>query len=782
MSDNVAPSRRWFIAPLVAPLALFSPALAGRLVLAPGDGYQYYLPLHVLVARIWRTGQAPGWNPFEFSGAPLLATNQAAAFYPPNALFLMLSPVTANNLVVVVNFLIAGLGAALLARRLTNDGPAMAVAGVAFGLCGFMVGHLGHQSMIASISWLPWTLLGFDLLLERVTALRLLLGAGTLALSLLAGHGQMFFQIILALGLYALAMTASDGRPVWRSVAIAALLVGVGAALAAVQLLPTASILEATDRSKLSFGAATEYSFSWSHAILLLFPYLFGNAAGSGPYDESYRGLWNLTELSGYAGLAALVLAAVGVVVFRRDRRALALVVVGTVSLLIALGSSTPVASIVYRTPIYGQFRDWGRYAASFDLAVAVLAAFGVAALRRAEGPSRRTVGRTAAVAVAVMGVLGVVVPQLPALDDYVAPGRTAWFAVGVPLACAVLALACVLGFRRAPRAVSILLVAIVAVDAVASFAGFYEWRTRDVPVDVVEADMASPPRSQDPLGGGVFDAPGGIDRYVFSGLDIGIVPTVGKTDVRTQRSANGFDPLAPRDYMQAVGDMVYYGGIRDSAAMLRRPSRVLDVLRISVVLYDPRHDPRIPAPPPLSDTVLGGPGSDPGRPLPGSPAVRFEYRPRLADAYLVGAVRRTSHANAVAALRGQRPFDPENTTLVETECEPCRRMRAPGPAGQVRAKRWGTSSFQATVTADRPALLTVSQAWFPGWRGRVDGRSVPVLRANGVVQAIPVPAGTHEVKLFYQPPRLRLGLVLSTLTLMALLAWAFVTKLRRPI
>lgn len=775
-ADPSAARLRWLILPIAAPLLLFWQGVAGRRVLAPGDGFQFYLPLHVLAARIWRRGELPSWNPFEFSGAPLLATNQAAVFYPPNALFLALSPVTANNVVVLLNFLVAGVGAALLARRFTDDGPAMAVSGLVFALSGFMVAHLGHQSMIASISWLPWALLAFDRLLERVTPLRLLFGGGTLALSLLAGHGQMFFQIIFAVGLYAAAMSGANGTRIVRSLLVAALMVVVGAALAGIQLLPTASILEATDRSKVSFETATEFSLSGSHAVLAFFPYLFGNSVPSGPYTDAYRGLWNLTELSGYAGLAAVVLAAVGFASHRRDRRVIAIAAVGAVAFAIALGRSTPLAWIVYRVPIYGQFRDWARYLATFDLAVAVLAGYGIAAVRQATAEARRRHVLVASATVAALGALGVVAPRLSVVERYAAEDRTAAYAVGVPLACAAFALLCIVVLRRIPRLATAGLVSIVAVDAIVSFGAFYEWRTRAPHRKVVEDDMASPPRSGEPFGPPVTDAPGGIDRYFFTGLDIGIIPSVGRIDVRGDRSVNGFDPLAPADYMAAAGDMVYYGGIRNPTSVLRRDSRLLDVLRVSVVLFDPREDPNMKRPPPAGLRVV----EEPPKPLEGTPALRYEYQPALADAYLVGGSRRVPHADAVAAARGYEPWEPDRQTLYEVRCRPCRAIRAPGPAGTVRDVRWGMSTFDAVATADRPALLTISQAWFPGWHARVSGKSAPVLRANGLVQAVPVPKGTHRVHLFYRPPRQRLGVLLTAVTVAALLGWAAIGRVRR--
>ncbi|MDP9071922.1 MAG: hypothetical protein M3N68_11740, partial [Actinomycetota bacterium] len=364
--------------PALAPLVVFADALVLRRLLAPGDGSNIFYPLHVLVARIWAAGDVPGWNPYAFSGSALLASAQAGAFYPPNLAFLVLTPALANNVGVVSSFVVAGVGAHLLTRRLCHDEVGAAVAGLAFAFSGFMFAHIGHQNMIASLAWLPWSLLGYEVLRRRVTPLRLLGAGGALAMVLVAGHPQMFSIALLALGVYAAVLTLVElrttrGRPLGTLV----LMVATALALSAIQLLPTLSILGATDRSVLSYGSATSYSFPGSHLALLVFPYLFGNAVPAEPFATAYQGQWNLTELAGYPGAAALCLAAAGLASGRRDRRVVAVAATAVVTLVIALGSLTVVGSWVYDLPVYGQFRGWGRFVAVVDLAVAVLAGYG---------------------------------------------------------------------------------------------------------------------------------------------------------------------------------------------------------------------------------------------------------------------------------------------------------------------------------------------------------------------------------------------------------------------
>jgi uncharacterized membrane protein YfhO len=44
------------------------------------------------------------------------------------------------------------------------------------------------------------------------------------------------------------------------------------------------------------------------------------------------------------------------------------------------------------------------------------------------------------------------------------------------------------------------------------------------------------------------------------------------------------------------------------------------------------------------------------------------------------------------------------------------------------------------------------SQAWYPGWRGEIDGERTDVQRANYLFQAVYSPAGNHEVEFLYRP------------------------------
>jgi hypothetical protein len=77
-------------------------------------------------------------------------------------------------------------------------------------------------------------------------------------------------------------------------------------------------------------------------------------------------------------------------------------------------------------------------------------------------------------------------------------------------------------------------------------------------------------------------------------------------------------------------------------------------------------------------------------------------------------------------------------------------------------------------VDLDGAGVLVTRDSYARGWRATIDGRPVPVLRADGVHRAVRLPAGRHQVRLAYHPPGLRAGVVLMVASALATLGVAW--------
>jgi uncharacterized membrane protein YfhO len=76
-------------------------------------------------------------------------------------------------------------------------------------------------------------------------------------------------------------------------------------------------------------------------------------------------------------------------------------------------------------------------------------------------------------------------------------------------------------------------------------------------------------------------------------------------------------------------------------------------------------------------------------------------------------------------------------------------------PQGSVTWTDREVDRFTLNMTTDRPALLVITDNYYPAWKAEVDGGEVPILRANYTFRAVPVSTGTHEVRLYYDSGRL---------------------------
>jgi hypothetical protein len=84
-------------------------------------------------------------------------------------------------------------------------------------------------------------------------------------------------------------------------------------------------------------------------------------------------------------------------------------------------------------------------------------------------------------------------------------------------------------------------------------------------------------------------------------------------------------------------------------------------------------------------------------------------------------------------------------------------------------------------IDAPAAALLVTSELAYPGWVATIDGRQAPIRRVNAGFRAIVVPTGRHDVVLRYRPALARIGLIVSAVSLCALLVPAILVGRWRP-
>jgi Bacterial membrane protein YfhO len=89
--------------------------------------------------------------------------------------------------------------------------------------------------------------------------------------------------------------------------------------------------------------------------------------------------------------------------------------------------------------------------------------------------------------------------------------------------------------------------------------------------------------------------------------------------------------------------------------------------------------------------------------------------------------------------------------------------------------------AIRARVAADGDGYVVVADAIQRGWRAEVDGKAAELRAADHGVAAVAVPAGTHDVRVFYAPRGQRMGIWIAVASALVLVGLAATGVRRRP-
>src|SRR5512136_2937619 len=135
---------------ILAPVALlWRIVFAGRVLFWGVPLLQFY-PWQQFAVEMWRSGQAPLWNPFVGNGAPLAANLQSAVFYPLNFLYLILPAEQAMGYTAALHVVLAGLAMYAWGRALGLQPLSALIGALALQLSQFLIARLGFMSITAT--------------------------------------------------------------------------------------------------------------------------------------------------------------------------------------------------------------------------------------------------------------------------------------------------------------------------------------------------------------------------------------------------------------------------------------------------------------------------------------------------------------------------------------------------------------------------------------------------------------------------------------------------------
>lgn len=678
--------------------------------LESGDIGSLILPWFQFQAGEWHQWRFPLWDPYSWAGQPLFGQAQPGAAYPINwLLFWMpldhgwLRQDVLHWFYVLVHYL-AGLTAYALARDLRRSRPASVLAGIVYSLGGY-VASIDSPQMLHGAVWSPLVLL-FLFRAERGERplANSLLSGFFLGVAWLVGHHQMQIFLSLAVAGIWILLILRQGMKMARLAAAAFMMT---AATSAFQTLPAAEYGRQAVRwvgadQPQGLNGTVPYPVHMQYAMKPMgLVGIFVAGVEQHPYDA-------------FVGIVALTLAILGALACWRERCARWLAVLALCGVIFALGGNSVYHGMFYAlAPLVEKARVPEAATSIFALGLAPLAAFGLDALKNAEGAAlaRRAVPMLAGFGAALAFFV---------LFTYAAKGAAA---VGdgrmlITALCAFLAAGLLAAWRT--RAISDRLASVAAIGLVLFELG-----------NVTDYQLATADRAKHPY---LYQLAAHYDLAAF---------VKGKGDP----ARIVYDSKA---IPYNIGDWYGLEALNAYAASVPASLWQHDVFsrRVEDILGVRYYFGMVPERPDLHEVFQGASG-----------VKVFENPHAFPRVWTVHGSTDAPDQTRARALLADPAFNARSTVFLVGENAPP--METCG-GDDVWMPRHGPNSVVIQATMNCRGMVILTDSWYPGWQATVDGRPAGIEKAFGAFRGVMLDAGDHTIEMRYRPGSVYLGAAIT--------------------
>lgn len=690
-------------------------------------------PWKKLVIESWKLGQVPRWNPYQFSGTPLLANVQSAVFSPFNIFFFILPFIDAWSILILLQPLLAGLFMFAFVRQYGVSKSGSLIAGMSFMFCGFLTVWMAYGTLGYAILYLPLSLYAIERMRIRKDRISPIFFIGSVVLSIFSGHLQTSIYVIGTAILYLIFQSIRERDKIFLF--RASMLVLVALLIGSLQIVPSLRFYRQAVRSELFQKGEV---IPWNYLPTIIAPDFFGNPVTRNDWFGHYA------EWASFAGVIPLILATYLVFTRRNHATIYFFTLLGIVTVLTAYDSPLIDVMVKLHIPVLST-SAFSRIIVLWSFAVAVVSGFGFDALTQA-WHQPKAFRSSVYYSICWLAVLaGIWVLLLSGNLMYVIDATPQKLSVAIhnfifPSILVVVSLfSIILGYswkRSGRRVILVILLLLTSLDML-RFA--MKWMPFDpkefaypqLPVLIYLETRATRSR--------VFGNFGNEAQSVFhlQGLE-------------------GYDPLYIRRYgefIAAAADGQLHPTSRSTVLLDKQgkyTKKALDLLGVRYILYAKGDEKNV-----WTFPFWKYPESF-GAPIYGDDHYEvYENNTVLPRAFVVHDYVVLAPDKEILHQLFQNTFDISTKIVLEEEPEKIGRTTSPivtpNESERVNIVTYSPNTVMMRVFAEKKSLLFFSDAFYPGWNAYVNGEKVKIYRADYAFRSVVVPKGQSDVRFIYE-------------------------------
>lgn len=693
--------------------------------------------------------QWPLWNPYSFTGTPLLATYHSASLYPLNIL-LFLPKYFGWALFVSSQTFIAALNMYLFLGLFCKNPFPKLIGSLIFALGSLMttwlqIGTAGH-----AIAWLPLSFFLLEKYIKDSKIRHLIFLVAILSLIILAGHAQITTYSIILIICYSSILLSGKGTKYFISHSLPILIsIAFSLSLTALQLLPSLDLLDKSIRPTEDYIQESNYGLLPLRETFKFFiADFFGN-----PVTRNYWGNLNYLETSGFVGTISLPLLIYAYIFLnKKDKRKLFFLTLFPLSLIFIFDN--PIARLVYQseTPLLtSSYANRALFIVLF--AVSVICALTTEEIMQKKENIYK-LGK--AIFWGWAAILGIVLGIMLTRQIIQTTLFNEQFIRNIDVSVRnsilpFLLITTLLAFFIFIKNVPLLYMGIfllLAFDLGRYFLKFNPFAPQSLIFPKTPAIEYLQKNS-------------GNFRVGREHAEV-LPPNVWLA--YNLQSLEGYDPLYLNQYGKFMhflngGDLRSGSSNRYAELSQKYHSPFIDSANVKYFIGILRN----------KDSSIGGNIINPK-------FLEAGYKVVFKDASSVilenpNVLKRTYFANSVKlqkineieeTIMSDKSFDPRRTILLSDDIS----IGEVSGKGDIKILSYTPNKVVLRTETTKEELLVLADQFEEGWKAQVNGKDTKISRANLIFRAVKIPAGSHEVKFSYWPKSFDLGLKISLATL----------------